>query len=162
MDLRDVFLSELGEMLEVERTLADEVLPDLLVQSRNKQLHEAVQEHIVQTRRHVTNVEQVFEQLKEKPRTVRSHGLEGLRRQHEESLGGVAGLALRDLVHVAAAAHTEHYEISAYHSLIHSAELLGEPEAVRLLEQNLHDEEEALEKLEKSIPEKLSEELVKA
>ena len=162
MDLRDVFLNDLAEMLEVERTLADDVLPDLLVQARNKQLREAIEEHIAQTRRHVENVEQVFDQIGEKPRTTRSHGLEGLRRQHEESLGGVAALALRDLIHAAAAAHTEHYEISAYHGLIDIAELLGEPEAVSLLEQNLRQEEEALEKLEKSIPEKLSEELVRS
>ena len=162
MDLRGVFLNDLGELLEVERTLLQDVLPDLVVQSRNSHLREAFEKHITETRRHVQNVEQVFEQLGEKPRTVRSHGLEGLRRQHEESLGGVAGLTLRDVIHAGAAAHTEHYEISAYHSLIHAAELLGEPEAVHLLEQNLHDEEEALEKLEKSIPEKLSEELIRA
>ena len=72
------------------------------------------------------------------------------------------GNTKRRLLHVAAAAHTEHYEISAYHSLITAAEMLGEPEAIRLLEQNLHEEEEALEKLEKAIPEKLSEELVRA
>ena len=162
MDLRDIFLDDLGEMLEIERTLAESVLPDLHVQVRNAHFRDAIEEHLMQTSGHVANVEQVFEELGEKPTTVRSHGLEGLQRQHEESLGGVAGLVLRDLVHAAAAAHTEHYEISAYHSLIHAAELLGQPEAVRLLEQNLHEEEEALEKLEKSIPEKLSEELVRA
>ena len=140
-------------MLEVERTLAEEVLPDLFVQARSKHLREALEEHITQTRGHLANVEHVFEELKAKPATTASHGLSGLRRQHEEALGGVAALALRDLLHAAAAAHTEHYEISAYHSLITAAEML---------EQNLHEEEEALEKLEKAIPEKLSEELVRA
>ena len=149
-------------MLEVERTLAEEVLPDLFVQARSKHLREALEEHITQTRGHLANVEHVFEELNAKPATTASHGLSGLRRQHEEALGGVAALALRDLLHAAAAAHTEHYEISAYHSLITAAEMLGEPEAIRLLEQNLHEEEEALEKLEKAIPEKLSEELVRA
>jgi ferritin-like metal-binding protein YciE len=162
VDLRDVFLNELGEMLEVERTLAEDVLPDVFVQARNQQLRDAIQEHTAQTQEHVARVEQVFSELGEKPRTARSHGLEGLRRQHEESLGGVAGLSLRDLIHAAAAADAEHYEISGYRSLIMAAELLGEPESVRLLEQNLHEEEEALEKLEKSIPEKLGEELVPA
>jgi ferritin-like metal-binding protein YciE len=162
VDLRDVFLNDLGRILEVEQTLAGDVLPDLLVQARNEQLREAIEEHTAQTQDHVANVEEVFEQLGEKPRATRSHGLEGLRRQHQESLSGIAGIALRDLVHTAAAAQTEHYEISAYHGLISLAEMLGEPEAVRLLEQNLHQEEEALEKLEKSIPEKLSEELVGA
>jgi ferritin-like metal-binding protein YciE len=162
VDLRGIFLNDLGEMLEIERTLAESVLPDLHLQVRNSQFQDAIEEHLAQTSGHVANVEQVFRELGEKPKTVRSHGLEGLRRRHEESLGGVAGLVLRDLIHAAAAAHTEHYEISAYHSLIHAAELLGEAEAVRLLEENLHEEEDALEKLEKSIPEKLSEELVRA
>jgi ferritin-like metal-binding protein YciE len=162
VDLRGIFLNGLGELLEVERTLADDVLPDLLIQVRNEQLRKAVEHHIGQTQAHVSNVEEVFDQLGEKPRTVRSHGLEGLRRRHEEALAGVAGLTLRDLIHTAAAAHTEHYEISIYHGLITLTELLGEPEAARVLVENLHEEEEALEQLEKVIPEKLSEELLTA
>src|SRR5215210_3491746 len=118
MDLRAIFLNELAEILEIERTLADDVLPDLGVQVHNRHFREAVQEHLARTREHVDNVERVFKTLGEKPRPVPSHGLAGLRRQHEEALAGVAGIALRDLVHAGAAAHTEHYEISAYHSLI--------------------------------------------
>jgi hydrogenase maturation protease len=125
----------------VRAEVRDDVLPDLFMQARNQNLREAIEEHIGQTRDHVAKLEEVFRQLEEKPATTPSHGLIGLRRQHEEALGGVAGLALRDLVHAGAAARTEHYEISAYHSLVTAAELLGEPEAVRLLEQNLHQEE---------------------
>src|SRR5919199_19273 len=161
MRLHDIFVKELGEVLEVERTLADEVLPELLEQTHNKHFREAIELHIEQTRQHVANVERVFEQIGEKPSTETSYGLRGLRRQHEEATAGVDNRTLLDHVNAGSAAHTEHYEISAYHSLINTAEVLGEPEAVKLLEENLHDEEETLEKLEKSIPEKLSEEIVK-
>jgi ferritin-like metal-binding protein YciE len=85
-----------------------------------------------------------------------------LRRQHDELFRAIQDPALRDLFNASAAAHTEHLEISAYHSVITLANILGEPEAVHLLEQNLHAEEEALEKAEKSIPERLTGELAPA
>jgi ferritin-like metal-binding protein YciE len=159
--LRDTFLKELAEVLTVERTLADEILPELLEQTQNKHFREAIEQHITETRQHAANVERAFAQLGDKPAAEPSHGLEGLRRQHDEAVAGLDSSPLRDHVNAGSAAHTEHYEIAAYHSLINTAELLGEPEVVRLFEQNLHQEEVALEKLEKSIPEKLSEELLR-
>jgi ferritin-like metal-binding protein YciE len=162
VELRDLFLSNLREILAVERTLLEEVLPDLLEQTQEKHFRDALEEHAAQTRRHVANVESVFEQLGETPTTEPSYGLRGLRSRHAELAGQIEDAGLRDLANAGAAAHAEHYEISTYHGLITIAELLGEPEAIHVLEQNLHDEEEALEKLEKAIPERLGEKLVRA
>ena len=155
MALRDLFLINLGEMLDVEQTLADEILPELH-EDTTEHFQEAIEEHIARTREHIVNVEQAFAVLKEDPRQRASRGLEGLRRQHQDAAAQIAAAEVRDLLHAASAAHTEHFEISAYHALITTAAMLGEPEVVRLLERNLHDEEEALAKLEKSIPERLS------
>ena len=162
MDLRALFLHELSELLTVEQTLARELLPELREQVRDKRFCEALDEHISQTHEHASNLEQVFEQIGERPQQVASHGLAGLRRQHDDVIGEIENAPLRDLFNASSAAHTEHLEISAYHSAITLANILGEPEAVRLLERNLHDEEEALEKLEKSIPERLTGELAPA
>jgi ferritin-like metal-binding protein YciE len=159
---RDLFVALLGEMLTVEQTLADEVLPELREQVVDKHFREAVEEHIEQTRGHVDNVARVFAEIGEQPEREPSPALEGLRRQHDALVGRIDVPALRDLFNASAAAHTEHHEISAYHSLITLATILGEPEAVRLLEQNLHEEEETLEKLEKAIPERLTAELAPA
>ena len=162
VDPRALFVENLAEMLTIEQTLAEEALPQLREQVAEKHFREALDEHIEQTRGHVANVERVFEQIGEKPRRATSYALDGLLRQHEEGIGEIDGSALRDLFAASSAAHTEHLEISAYHSLITLATVLGEPDVVRLLEQNLHEEEEALEKVEKAIPERLTGELAPA
>jgi ferritin-like metal-binding protein YciE len=162
VDPRALFVENLAEMLTIEQTLAEEALPQLREQVAEKHFREALDEHIEQTRGHVANVERVFEQIGEKPRRATSYALDGLLRQHEEGIGEIEQSALRDLFAASSAAHTEHLEISAYHSLITLANILGEPEVVRLLERNLHDEEDALEKVEKSIPERLTGQLAPA
>ena len=159
MELRELFLKNLGEILSVEETLAADVLPQLMDQSTNDRLREALAEHIPQTREHAERVKHVFAQLGAKPKSETSHVLIGLRRQHELLIERVDDPTLRDLVIASSAAHTEHHEISAYHSVISLAVGLGEPELVHELDQNLHEEEEALDKVEKSVPERLLGEL---
>src|SRR5205085_12038897 len=51
---RDLFLHLLAEMLWVERMLVFEVLPNLLKQVQSESLAAAVEEHLAQTRGHVT------------------------------------------------------------------------------------------------------------
>jgi ferritin-like metal-binding protein YciE len=157
---RELFLMQLGEMLYVEQSLSEKVLPELHEQVGNKHLRERIKEHHEQTREHVRNVERVFGLLGEMPRSKSSAAFDGLNRDHDRLVKKIESGELRDLFNAAAAAHTEHFEISAYHSLITLASILGEPDAVRLLEQNLHEEEETLEKVEKSVPEELTTQLV--
>lgn len=142
-------------MLCVEETLADEVLPKLREEVTEKHFREALDEHLDQTRMHAERVADVFKKLKERPQREESPALAGLRRKHDEHVREIADSKLRDLFCASSAAHTEHLEISSYHSLITLANALGEPEVVHLLDQNLHEEEEALEKVEKSLPERL-------
>jgi ferritin-like metal-binding protein YciE len=47
---------------------------------------------------------------------------------------------------VSGVTETEHHEIAVYEGLIESAEAMGEDRVVSLLEQNLHDEQAALER----------------
>jgi ferritin-like metal-binding protein YciE len=52
-----------------------------------------------------------------------------------------------DFYNLGAAQKTERYEITAYETLIEMAEAMGRPPIVALLEENLHEEEVALQKL---------------
>ena len=142
-------------MLWAEETLAGEVLPQLRDEVSEKHFREALDEHLDQTRMHAERVTEVFAKLKERPQRERSSALAALRLKHDDHMREIADPQLRDLFCASSAAHTEHFEISSYHSLITLANALGEPEVVHLLDQNLHDEEEALEKVEKSLPERL-------
>jgi ferritin-like metal-binding protein YciE len=148
-DPRDLFLHELGDILYVERTLAEEALPKLIGEVQDEQLRKGLEKHLDQTRKHVQNVEQAFQALEESPQAERCIGFEGLKEEHE-TLSQEASPQLIDLVDLGAATRTEHYEIAAYEGLMKMARALGESKVVGLLEKNLRQEREALRELQKA------------
>lgn len=58
---------------------------------------------------------------------------------------------LRDAVIASSGAATEHNEIAAYDALICAARAMGQKDVVKLLEQNLSEEQEALKKAQQGI-----------
>ncbi len=147
-DRRKLFLHELGDILFVEQKLADEVLPALIDEVRDRELRQGLSRHQKQTRKHAANVEKVFEQLGESPRPEECVGFVGLKNEHDKLLKE-ASPELVDSIDTGAAARTEHYEIAAYQGLIAMARGLGNREVVPLLQENLTQEREALRELEK-------------
>ncbi len=161
---RELFLHELGDILYVEGQLEQEVLPKLIGEVQDQELRKGLEKHLEQTRSHVENIETVFEQLGEQPKSEECVGFEGLKKEHDQLLEEAAP-ELVDLVDVGAAARTEHYEIAAYETLIGLARAIGEPDIVPLLEANLKEEKEALatvEKAGKEIAKELAKELAEA
>jgi ferritin-like metal-binding protein YciE len=145
---RDLFLHELGDIMYVERTLSTEVLPKLISEVTDEEFRGALEEHLEQTKGHLRNVEKVFEELGETPHAEKCIGLEGLKQEHEQLLGG-ASPDLVDSIDLGAAARTECYEIAAYEGLRRMAKALGEDKAVDLLDRNLEEEKDALKLVEK-------------
>ena len=62
------------------------------------------------------------------------------------------GAALRDCVIAAAQAKVEHYEVASYRTLLMGAEGMGQNDAVKLIKQNLKQEEQTVKKVEQSAP----------
>jgi ferritin-like metal-binding protein YciE len=145
---RELFLHELADILYVERNLAEETLPKLIGEVQDEQFRSGLESHLRQTRKHVSNVERVFEELGESPETEECIGFEGLKSEHEKLIEE-ASPNLVDLIDLGAAARTECYEIAAYESLRRMAKAMGEDRAVDLLDQNLKDEKETLREVEK-------------
>jgi ferritin-like metal-binding protein YciE len=154
---RDLFLHELGDILYVERKLVNEVLPKLIGEVQDGKFRTGLERHLEQTRGHITNVEQVFDDLGEKAHEEECVGFEGLKKE-QEKLVSEASDDLIDLVNTGAAARTEHYEIAAYSGLIEMARALGEQNAVALLDENLKEEKETLREVE-SVEKTLRDEL---
>jgi ferritin-like metal-binding protein YciE len=154
---RDLFLHELGDILYVEKQLVNEVLPKLIGEVQDPKFRKGLEKHREETRTHVTNVEQVFDELGENPKTEECIGFEGLKKE-QEKLVGESSEDLIDLVNTGAAARTEHYEIAAYTGLIEMARALGEQNAVSLLDENLKSEKQTLREVE-SIEKTLRDEL---
>jgi ferritin-like metal-binding protein YciE len=147
-DPRQLFLHELGDILYVERALADEALPKLIDEVEDPEFKSGLQKHLQQTQRHVVNVQKVFEILGETPHQEECIAFEGLKKEHEE-LSKESASSLIDLVDLGAAARTENYEIAAYEGLRRMAKGLGQDDAVELLDANLAEEKDALREVEK-------------
>jgi ferritin-like metal-binding protein YciE len=144
---RELFIHELGDILYVEQKLVEEVLPMLINEVQTDEFRKGLERHLEQTKGHVTNLEQAFDSIGERPQAEKCVGFEGLKKEHEE-LTDEIDQSLIDLVDTGAAARTEHYEIAAYTGLIEMARALGETEVVGLLEENLKEEKEALREVE--------------
>jgi ferritin-like metal-binding protein YciE len=157
---RELFLHELGDILYVEKKLANEVLPKLISEVSDDEFRNALEEHLEQTRGHVANVKKVFEQMDETPHAEECLGFEGLKAEHDKMVSETAN-ELVDSVDLGAAARTENYEIAAYEGLRRMAKAMGEDRAVDLLDANLKEEKEALRLVEK-ISTRVSNESAKA
>jgi ferritin-like metal-binding protein YciE len=157
---KDLFLHELGDILYVERKLAEKVLPKLIDEVSDDEFKSGLENHLKETRQHVTNVEKVFRIFGEEPHAEECVGFEGLKKEHDELLEKSSD-ALIDHIDLGAAARTENYEIAAYEGLRRMAKAFGEDEAVALLDTNLKQEKEALREVEK-IATRLSNESVTA
>src|ERR1044072_3381683 len=113
---RELFLHELGDILYVERQLADETLPKLIGEVSDEEVKSGLESPLEHTRRHVKNVESVFEALGEPAEAEKCLGFEGLKSEHDKMLEE-SSADLVDLIDLGAAARTECYEIAAYESL---------------------------------------------
>jgi ferritin-like metal-binding protein YciE len=110
---------------------------------QDAELREALEEHLAQTKEHVTRVEQAFRASGAEPTAARSAALASSLEQHESQ--EVKEPTLGDVFHASGAARTEHLELGLYDAVL----LLAEGDAASLLRQNRKDEEAALKRVEK-------------
>ncbi len=159
-DPRDLLLHELGDVLYVERTLV-KALPKLQKEASDKELAQGFGDHLEETKQHVTNVEQAFEALGEKPKAEKCPGIDGIKQEHDDFVKEESpSPAVLDSFLTGAGARAEHYEIAAYEGLIVAAEAMGEGDVVTLLSKNLAQEKEALKTM-KTIGKRLAQQSAK-
>jgi ferritin-like metal-binding protein YciE len=144
--LDDVLEAELKDLLSAEKQLV-EALPDIAKAATSKDLKDAVNEHLDETRGHVKRLEEVFGTIGIKPESEHCDGMEGLISEGSEVAGAKGNGDARDAALIGAAQRVEHYEIAAYGTARALARQLGHTDAARLLDQTLDEESAADEKL---------------
>ena len=100
-----------------------------------------------QTKEHAARIEEIFTTLDKKPTGKKCKAMEGLIKEGAEAIEEDAAPEAKDALLIAAAQRVEHYEIAGYGTVKTYAGLLGEDEAVALLEQTLKEEVETDQKL---------------
>jgi ferritin-like metal-binding protein YciE len=142
--LQEVLIDHLRDLYDAEKNLV-RALPKMAKAADSEDLADAFRDHLEQTKHHVERLEQVFEQLGEKPRAKACKAIRGLIEEGSEAMSDEG--AMSDLAIIAAAQKVEHYEISAYGTARAWAEKLGNQEAARLLGETLEEEKAADSKL---------------
>jgi ferritin-like metal-binding protein YciE len=144
--LRELLIDELQDLHSAEQQIT-KALPKLIKASHNPQLKQAFEHHLEETKNHVTRLEQILNRMNESPKGKTCEGMKGLLKEGEERVSDGGEAEVLDAGIISAAQRVEHYEIAAYGSARTYAELLGDQEAVRLLNQTLEEEKSADSKL---------------
>ena len=137
--LRKLYIEELKDLYSAEKQIL-QALPRMAKKASNPQLKAGFEEHLRQTEQQVQRLEQIFETLGKSPRGKKCKGMEGLLEEGKEVLQEDMDDETRDAALIAAAQRVEHYEIAGYGTVRTYAQLLGEDEAVKLLQQTLDEE----------------------
>ena len=144
--LDELFEHELEDIYFAEHELLD-ALEELAGQVSDDDVRTALEEHREETEGHVDRLEEIFDMIGEPPEEEECEGIQGLLTEQEEFAEGDPDRNVLDLFNLASAQKTEHYEIAAYGNLTLLASQLGLDEAADLLEENLREEEDALDTL---------------
>jgi ferritin-like metal-binding protein YciE len=147
--LEKLLVDNLKDLYDAEYQII-KALPKMSQAAKSKDLKTSLNQHLDQTRQQAERLEQVFQALNQKPTRKKCVGMEGLIRegeQHMEELSDDQDALEAGLI--ASAQKVEHYEIAGYGTAKTYAELLGNREAARLLDQTLSEEYATDEKLTK-------------
>lgn len=144
--LNDLFVEQLRDLYDAENQLI-KALPKMAEGANSDELRQGFEEHLEQTKEHAQRIETIFEQLGQKAKAKKCKAMEGLIKEGSEVLDEDMSEDVKDAALIAAAQRVEHYEIAGYGTVRTFANLLGETEAVTLLEQTLEEEKETDDKL---------------
>ena len=140
--LQDLFIDELRDLYDAEKQLI-KALPKMATAASSSQLKTAFENHLRETEMQAKRLEQIFQQLGEKPAGQSCDAMKGLIKEGDKLASNVDESPLRDAGLIGAANRVEHYEMAAYGTARTFAEMLGYNEATQLLEQTLQEEKQA-------------------
>lgn len=145
---QDLFESGLRYAYDCENKLVDKGIPSMIEASSSPELQRALEEHLQQTRTHITRLERVFSLCGAEAKTEDNDVIDEIIDAADEMVSATEdGSPLRDAVLIVGGNQVEHYEIAMYGSLANFAKQLGLNEAANVLQQTLQEEKAADAKL---------------
>jgi ferritin-like metal-binding protein YciE len=144
--LKELYVEELRDLYSAEKQLV-KALPKMAKAATSPDLRGGFEEHLEQTKGHVARLEKIFQTLDESPNGKTCKGMEGLIKEGSEMVEEDPEAEQLDAGLISAAQRVEHYEIAGYGCVRTYAKLLGDNEAVSLLEETLNEEKKTDAKL---------------
>jgi ferritin-like metal-binding protein YciE len=151
--LTDLFHDTLKDVYFAEKKILA-ALPKMAKAAQSEDLAAAFEKHHGETEGQIARLEQVFDEMGEKPQGKTCDAIMGILDEGKEIMDEYKGSPALDAGLLAAAQAVEHYEMSRYGTLRTWAQQLGHTKAVKLLQATLDEEEatdEALTTLAESV-----------
>lgn len=142
--LSDLYLDQLKDLYSAEKQLI-QALPKMAKAATSPELKTGFEEHLEQTKTHLSRLEQIFAALGSSAGRKKCAAMEGLIEEGQEAITLEGNPVVRDAALIAAAQRVEHYEIAAYGTVRTFANHLGYSDQASLLQMTL-DEEGATDK----------------
>jgi ferritin-like metal-binding protein YciE len=144
--LHTAFVEELRDTYDAEKQLL-KALPRMAKAATSPDLRGAIEMHLRETQDQVERLEEVFASLGEKPRGKHCDGMAGIVHEGKAMMGEDFDEETMDACLIAAGQRAEHYEISAYGTLVAWAREMNHREAADLLQLSLDEEKKTDKKL---------------
>jgi len=144
--LDELFEHNLKDIYGAEQRLL-ESLDEMAGEATDREAKKMFQQHKKETQGQIKRLEKVFKTLGMKAEAQPCPGMEGLIKEKKSFSKEKPSEDILGFYNLHAAQKVERYEITAYEGLIEAAQHMGMDEAVDLLQQNLDEEERALDLL---------------
>ncbi len=137
--LRELYIDQLQHLYSVETQLT-EALPKMADAATDTQLKQAFTSHLQETREHVTRLKEILGRAQQSVDSKKSKAMATLITEGEDMIKDAKDDAVRDAGLILAAQRVEHYEIASYGAVRQYAEMLGDEQAVQLLDRTAKEE----------------------
>ena len=144
--LKNLYFHELKDLYSAEKQLT-KALPKMAKAASNEQLRAGFEMHLEQTKEQINRLETILHSHDQTTRGPRCKAMEGLIAEGADLMEEEADPEVLDAALITAAQKVEHYEIAGYGSARTFAELLGDKEGAKLLQQTLEEESATDKKL---------------
>ncbi|MGF7231278.1 ferritin-like domain-containing protein [Arachidicoccus sp.] len=142
-----LFVDNLKDIYWAEKHLVKE-LPKMSASATSNVLKECIDDHLEETKEHVSRLEKAFEHLGLEPEAKKCEAMAGLVKEAHELIDETQDDSMvRDCGIILAAQKVEHYEIATYGSLAAWAQKMKHNNVAKLLLSTLEEEKNVDEKL---------------
>ena len=139
--LDDLLMLEINDLYDAEKRIV-EALPEMVQAASSPALRLAFEQHLQETQRHVSRLEQVFVELGKPASRQTCDAMKGLIKEGSEIVDAVGNADVKDAALIGAAQRVEHYEMAGYGTARTFAEHLGHANVARLLQATLDEEKQ--------------------
>lgn len=137
--LEDLLLQQVKDLYYAEKQLT-KAIPKMAKAAQSVELKSALEDHLKETREHVSRLEEVFGLMGVAAKPQRCAAMDGIIEEGSEMIDADGDPDVIDAGLIAAAQRVEHYEIAGYGCARAFAQRLGMTEVVELLTSTLEEE----------------------